>query len=264
MRRFLPYLGVIPAIVAGGLWWSAESARRAAADRVVALENELRQRTASSSAPASVETPHETEPSDANPRVVRIPTGADPTQYLKTIDDLREQMQEQARELSASKDAAARAAAAAETETAERKKLAAQIEDLREDIQAARRLTDAVQAELKVKSDRLIKAETAERLLQDRATKAEAAANRVAGASREMEDLNRRREAYLTTLLRRYREVGDLYRNFTLNAQTAEAPGNALQAGDLSRIQNAIQQAEDDLRQLQALNARMAQLARAK
>jgi chromosome segregation ATPase len=264
MRRFLPYLGLIPAIVAGGMWWSAESARRAAADRVTSLENELRQRSASPASPAPAESAPHPESSGANPRVVRVPTGTDPTQYLRTIDDLREQMQEQARELSASKDAAARAAAAAEAEAAERRKLAAQIDDLREDIQAARRLTDAVQAELKVKSDRLIKSETSERLLQDRATKAEAAASRVAGATREMEDLNRRREAYLTTLMRRYREVGDLYRNFTLNAQTAETPGNALQAGDLSRIQNAIQQAEDDLRQLQALNARVAQLARAK
>lgn len=264
MRRFLPYLGVIPAVVAGGMWWTAESARRAAADRIVVLENELRQRGAPAAAPVPADAPPQAESAESNPRVVRVPTGADPTQYLRTIDDLREQMQEQARELSASKDAVARANAAAESEAAERKKLAAQIDDLREDIQAARRLSDAIQAELKVKSDRLVKAETAERLLQDRATKAEAAANRVAGASREMEDLNRRREAYLSNLLRRYREVGDLYRNFTLNAQTAEAPGTALQAGDLSRIQNAIQQAEDDLRQLQALNARMAQLARAK
>lgn len=264
MRRFLPYLGLIPAIVAGGMWWSAESGRRAAADRIATLESELRQRPASPADPVpATETP-QAESTGENPKIVRVPTGADPTQYLRTIDDLREQMQEQARELSTSKDAAARALAAAEAEAAERKKLATQLDDLREDIQAARRLTDAVQAELKAKSDRLIKAETSERLLQERATKAESAATRVAAATREMEDLNRRREAYLTTLLRRYREVSDLYRNFTLNAQTAEGPGNALQAGDLSRIQTAIQQAEDDLRQLQTLNARMAQLARAK
>jgi len=48
-----------------------------------------------------------------------------------------------------------------------------------------------------------------------------------------------------------------------LAAQTRDTPATGLQAGDLSRIQTTIQQAEDDLRQLQTLNARVAQLARA-
>jgi hypothetical protein len=124
-------------------------------------------------------------------------------------------------------------------------------------------VTEAVQAELRAKAERLLKAETSEKLLQERSARAEAAAAKVVVSTKELEDLNRRREAFLTTILRRFREVNDLYRNFTLAAQTRDTPATGLQAGDLSRIQTTIQQAEDDLRQLQTLNARVAQLARA-
>ena len=265
MRRYLPYVGLVAAVVATGLWWQAESGRRTAMERVAQLEAARAQSGAGPVAvPAEPEAASEPAAPAAEPRVVRVPTGTDPGPYLKTIDELRESLKEQAREMSAARDAAARAEAATAATVEEEKKLKAQMEDLREDVQAARRLSEAVQAELKVKGDRLVKAETSERLLQERAARAEAAATRVASATKEMEDLNRRREAYLTTLLRRYREVSDLYRNFTLNAPTRDTQATGLQAGDMSRIQTAIQQAEDDLRQLQALNARVAQLARAK
>jgi len=264
MRRILPYLLLLPTVAAGLGWWRADSARRAADGRVAALERQLS--AANALRPAAPAPAAEEEPAKAaaEPRVVRVPTGTDPGPYLKTIDELRDQLREQAKEVSAIKDAASRAEAAAAAEALETKKAKAQLDDLREDVQSARRLADALQAELRAKSERLILAETAEKVTRERAARAESAAARAAGASKEMEDLNRRREAYLTTILRRYREVSDLYRNFTLNAQTRETSGPGLQAGDLSRIQSAIQQAEDDLRQLQTLNARMAQLARAK
>jgi hypothetical protein len=106
--------------------------------------------------------------------------------------------------------------------------------------------------------------ETSEKLLQEKLSKAELAAKRVVVVSKDVEDLNRRREASLLTLERRYREVTDLYRNFSLNMQTRENPGQGLQAGDLSRIQTALQQAEEELRQLRSLNTRVAELARSK
>lgn len=262
MRRLMPYLLLIPAVIAAGFWWRAEQDRRVAWSRVAQLEG---QRKASTAEPVPApEAAEEPATAATQTRVVRVPTGSDPVPYLKTIDELREHLKEQAKALSTARDAAARAEAALGSQDAEAKKLRSQMDDLREDVQAARRVGEALQAELQAKSDRLVKVETSEKLMQDRLARAESAAGKVAGISKEIEDINRRREAFLTTLLRRYREVSDLYRNFTLNVQTRETPGAGLQAGDLSRIQTAIQQAEDDLRQLQALNARMAQLARVK
>ena len=262
MRRMLPYLLLIPALIAAFFGWRSEQGRRAALARVAQLEGQrpapaVEPVAAPEAAPASVVAAGGT-------RVVRVPTGTDPVPYINTIDELREHLKDQAKALSAARDAAARAESATATEAADGKKLKAQLDELRDDMQAARRMGEALQAELRAKSDRLVRVETSEKITQERLARAETAAVKVGGASKEIEDLNRRREAFLTALLRRYREVNDLYRNFTLNAQTRDVPGAGLQAGDLSRIQTAVQQAEDDLRQLQALNARIAQLAQAK
>ena len=260
MRRMLPYLLLIPAAIAAFFGWRSEQGRRAALDRVAQLEG---QRAAPAVEPvAAPETAAAPVVAAGGTRVVRVPTGTDPVPYINTIDELREQIKEQAKALSEARDAGVRAETATATEAADGKKLKAQLDELRDDMQAARRMGEALQAELRAKSDRLVKVETSEKLMKERLARAESSVAKSVGSSKEIEDLNRRREAYLTALLRRYREVSDLYRNFTLNAQTRETPGAGLQAGDLSRIQTAIQQAEDDLRQLQALNARMAQLAR--
>ena len=263
MRRLIPILCLIPAVIAGIGWWRAEQDRRAAWERVGQLQS-AGGKAAPTVPAAEPEAGSEPAAATTETRVVRVPGGTDPGPYLKTIDELREQLKEQSKALSAAREVSARAEAAAGAQDAEVKKLRGQIDELREDVQSARRVGEALQAELQAKSDRLVKVETSEKLMTDRLARAESAAAKVAGVSKEIEDINRRREGYLTSLLRRYREVSDLYRNFTLNVQTREAPGGGLQAGDLSRIQTAFQQAEDDLRQLQALNARMAQLARVK
>lgn len=265
MRRIFPVLFLLPAAALSVLWWRAEDARSGAEQRVAGLEAEVsRLKASAQSAPAPAK-PEENSP-DAQPaKVVQAPTGTDPAPYLRTIEELREQVRDLSKEISAARDAATAAEARLTEASAEIAKGRAEAAELREDLQAARRLTAAVQAELSVKNDRIVRVETNERLMQERLSRAEAANAKVAAASKEVEDLNRRREASITTLVRRIREVSDLYRNFTLNAQTHDTPGTGgLQAGDLSRIQSAIQQAEDDLRQLQTLNARAAQLARAK
>ena len=256
MVRLIPYMFVLIAAFFG---WRSEQGRRAAVDRIAQLEGRLAIPTVAP-IPAA-ETAASPVPAAAQTRVVRVPTGTDPVPYIQTIDELRDLLKEQTKALSAARDAVARAENLVLSEAAEGKKLHAQLDELREDVQAARRLGEALQTELRAKSERLVKVETSEKLSQERLARAESVAAKAPVVSKEIEDLNRRREAFLTALLRRYREVTDLYRNFTLNAETH---AGGLQAGDLSRIQTAIQHAEDDLRQLQALNARMAQLARAK
>ncbi|MBI2687214.1 MAG: hypothetical protein HYX27_12925 [Acidobacteria bacterium] len=264
MRPVLPYVLLIPAVAASFFWWRADQGRRAALDRVAQLEAARAQNPGGAVPAPSPGISAESSAVTSQTRVVRVPTGSDPAPYIKTIDELREQVRELSKELSVAREDTSRADARVAAESAESKKLKEQIEDLRENIQSARRLSDALQVELRAKSERLVKSEASEKLMQERAARSEGAAAKVSSGERELEDLNRRREAFMTAILRRFREVNDLYRNFTLNAPTRDTPIAGLQAGDLSRIQSAIQQSEDDLRQLQVLNARMAQIARAK
>jgi hypothetical protein len=74
---------------------------------------------------------------------------------------------------------------------------------------------------------------------------------RLPGALTELEELNRRREAHVSNILRRYRDIADQYR---------AVPSGAEQSAELARVSNAIQMAEEDVRQLGALNAQAARI----
>ena len=268
MRRVALIVSVAVAIAACILWWRAASENRAAEARIAVLEAERAAlRSAHPAAGGVTEPPPEekrTSPAPAAPNTIRVPAPVDAAGYLKAIDELRAQIAQLHKDLSAAREEAARSAAQATVLQGEQAKLQAALAESRDDLLAARRATEALQAENKVKSDRIARAETEEKLARERLAKAEAVSAQASSGSREIEDLNRRRETYLNNLLRRFREVSDLYRNFALNAQTREGAGPVLNAGDLSRIQSTIQSAEDDLRQLQALNARAAQIGRTK
>jgi len=143
----------------------------------------------------------------------------------------------------------------------ESKRLAASEADLKEQWASTNRVLEAVQGELKTRTERTAHLEaTAERLHQENRGIWERL-NRVTQLSRELEDIHRRRETYLTSILRRYRELTEQYR---VLVGRAERPGeSAVPAGaELARIQSALAGAEEDLRQLTALNAQAARLQR--
>lgn len=275
-HRTLTYLalGCGLAICAGGWIWS-ETSRRTLLERVAKLEAAGKGEAsagAGSAAPAPNSGALPSQPgalqgpgTQPGQRGSARPGAGGPSESsaaeARVIEDLQQRVQDLSRDLTAARDEAARAESQVSAAAAESTKLQAQIEELRESSRVQLRSLSMIEAELKAKSDRLAKAEAGEKQAADRAAKAEAAAARTASVSKELDDLIRRREVLMTAMLRRYRDVTDQYRNFTLNAQTRETTGAGLQAGDLSRIQTAIQQAEDDLRQLQSLHARVTQLA---
>ncbi len=255
-------MAVLAAALAAVSWWAwgLEGERRVAGERVRQLEGELAKRGVNV-APSGAATPSVVE-KPTEKRTTAQGGTVDLRPYLREIDDLKARLEEMDQTMLGARSEAAKAVEAAAELRAELKRQEEAARSAREDFEREQRLTSALEAELKVKSQRMLQAEQAEKVLQERLSKAEQAARRVATASREIEDLNRRREAALVALERRYREVGDVYRSLSLNAQTRE--GAALQAGDLSRIQTALGQAEEELRQLRSLNARVAELARAK
>lgn len=146
-----------------------------------------------------------------------------------------------------------------ENVTEENKRLAASEADLKEKIGSTGRVLEAVQTELKGKDDRLAQLKT----LNDRLRQDSRAANdkltQMPRIVQDLEELDRRRETYLSNILRRYRDVTEQYRAIASRlehpADTAAAAG-----AELGRIQNSISMAEEDLRQLLTLNAQAARL----
>jgi len=76
-----------------------------------------------------------------------------------------------------------------------------------------------------------------------------------------LQDLDRRRDVYLTSILRRYRDITDEFRAMSSMLDTShDASSSACSSAVLSRIQSAVNSAEDDMRQLSELNARSQKL----
>jgi hypothetical protein len=76
-----------------------------------------------------------------------------------------------------------------------------------------------------------------------------------------LQDMDRRRDVYLTSILRRYRDITDEFRAMSSMMDTShDASSSACSGAALSRIQSAVTSAEDDLRQLNDLSARTQKL----
>lgn len=255
-------VGLVAVATLGWLWRSAEGRSEAAAREVAALRQEMAGRMSSAPEGPAPVAAEEEEAKAAAPAPGKA-AGVEMGPYLRMIDELRAKAAQFEKELGEAQGEAARQQARAAEQAERAEKAVAEAAGLREEAAQQRRLAEVYEAELKSKTQRMTSAETAEKVLQERLTVAERNARRTLNLSREAEDLSRRREAIIATLERRYREVTDLYRNHALNAQNREGGTPGVQAGDLSRIQSVLNQAEDELRQLRALNGRMLEMERA-
>jgi DNA repair exonuclease SbcCD ATPase subunit len=150
--------------------------------------------------------------------------------------------------------------AVTEKSNADNRRLATTEAGLREDLDSARRVVQAMEAELKAKSERLAQMEITLRKTRDEQAAAAQRGNQAGALANELSDINRRRENTVTTLQRRYRELTDQLRALAIRLDR-ERDNPVAAAPDISRIQTAVQSAEDDLRQLSGLNAQAQRVA---
>jgi chromosome segregation ATPase len=261
LRFGLPALLAAAAVVAGLQWAAARRGWAGAEARAAALEKQKREadlRAAQAAGEAATLraqllakgiTPHPAPPAGK--------PAAETASRLEALRELgRAQTQLQAAE-AAVKELQSRVRdleQSLEKAQLETKGLAAAEAELRETLDRSQRLARAIDAELKTKTERILQAETAERVARQEAAAAKAQAARIAPVLRELEEINRRRENYISSVQRRYRELSDQLRAIAVRVETQrDSPGAA--APDVSQIQLTVQSAEDDLRQIQTLNA---------
>jgi hypothetical protein len=120
-----------------------------------------------------------------------------------------------------------------------------------------------MERETRSRDERLAQLELANKRLREEnaiATRKTAEAARMAA---DLQDLYRRRETYLSSILNRYREVTEQFRAFAgMLENRGRQEGTSGGSAELARIQNSIQMTEEDLRQLSSLNAQAIQLQR--
>jgi DNA repair exonuclease SbcCD ATPase subunit len=134
----------------------------------------------------------------------------------------------------------------------ENKRLAASETDLKAQAASSARVLTAIKDELKGKEQRLGQIETANNALREENRANTSRLNKISGLLHDLEEINRRRETYLTGMLRRYKDVTEQYQ--AISARLDNPPP------DMSRIQDSIAMAEEDLRQLASLNAQAARI----
>lgn len=256
--------GLIGLSAAGTFLFVEERRARAIAElrsaELTSLVEELRK---AQRAATPEQEPEEPEAPAPGKLIANTSPSTPPTEYIRIIAETQAALEAARKELSSARNDIAALQARAAEEQEQRDKLSAELAELNEALASTKRVVAATQTELKAKNDRLVRLETSEKLVREAAGKAELESAKTLRAAQELEDLNRRREVLLNSMVRRYREVTDQYRTLSLRVQSrADQLGLDPGAGELSRIQTSVQQAEEEFRQLNGLSAQAAKLLR--
>jgi chromosome segregation ATPase len=130
-------------------------------------------------------------------------------------------------------------------------------DDLQRQLDELKQELDSAQAELQASRERVAALEQNNAKLRGDSSEASGRSADTARVVADLEDLNRRREAYLTSIIRRYRDLTSQFRAMGGMLDSGRDPNSsALSGAALTRIQNAVSATDDDLRQLSDLNAR--------
>ena len=144
---------------------------------------------------------------------------------------------------------------------ADNKRLTASESDLKDDLDSTRRVVQAMETELKTKSDRLAQMEVQLRKARDEQKVLQQKIGQSGTLLNDLFEINRRRENTVSNLQRRFRDMTDQLRGLTVRLDR-ERDNPAAAAPDISRLQTAVQSSEDDLRQLAGLNSQAQRLSR--
>ncbi len=236
-----------------------ESARKSLELRAAAIETEnldLRRRLEAEgivTPPAAGKAAPAAHPADAA-RVEAVRAMAD---LHKRFDALQSQTQSLQAARSELEDSL-------ETMRADRRRLSSSEAELKDALASSRRVVEAMETELKAKTERIASQESELRRAKDSNAADNRRATQVASILSSFEDLNRRRENTLTSLQRRFRDLTDSYRALALRLDTQRDSQTPMQitSAEVSRITAAVQSAEDELRQISALNTESQRLTR--
>lgn len=189
----------------------------------------------------------------------QVPAGT--LEALRTLGQLKESLNTANAAAEQLRTRAAELEGELERLTEENRRLDTRQSELSEKLRGANSVVEALQAELKGKTDRVVPLQMANKQLREENQAANEKISRITQSMSQLEDINRRRDAYLTSILRRYRDVTDQYRALATRLENP-AEGAAPAGAELSRIQSTISMAEDDLKQLNSLNVQADRLLR--
>src|SRR5579884_416459 len=134
----------------------------------------------------------------------------------------------------------------------------------RESFDSVNLTLEGVRTDLRAAKQEVAQLQADNQALRDANSSASAVAGETLRLMAQFQDLSRRREAYLNTILQRFRDITRQYRSFAavVSAHRNDQPGPVLDDPDFTRIQGALASTQDDLRQLELLNGQAQQIER--
>jgi chromosome segregation ATPase len=147
-----------------------------------------------------------------------------------------------------------------ESAATDNRRLTAAAEESKKGLGEADQAIETLRAELKANNARAAQLESLNARLKDEAAAGKQSSSQIQQIVSELEGIFRRREMYLNNILRRYREITEQYRAMSgvIGSRDREAATGS--SAEISRIQNTIALAEEDLKQISALNAQVSRL----
>lgn len=200
------------------------------------------------------------QPVVASPRAVPVPDESKRLEAVRSLTQAEQRISQLQAAVSEARERAGQLEAQVEKLAGENKQMEESLATLRDDLAGARRVVEVSEEEIRSKAARITQLETAARETRDTRPAEQKKLQDAAAAVRELTEIDRRRENTLQSLQRRFRDISDQYRAFALRLDTnRDNPAAAIP--DVSRIQATVQAAEDEMRQLNALNVQARQAA---
>jgi chromosome segregation ATPase len=147
-----------------------------------------------------------------------------------------------------------------ETAAEENRRLSTAVEEGRKNLEDATQALEALRAQLKAGGVRLAGLENLNAKLKDEATTGRQLSTQTQQTISDLESIFQRREMYLNNILRRYKEITEQYRAMSGIRDGRDREAGPLSSAEISRIQNSIALAEEDLKQVSALNVQAERL----
>jgi DNA repair exonuclease SbcCD ATPase subunit len=147
-----------------------------------------------------------------------------------------------------------------ETSTADNHRLSTQLEEGARNLADFSQTIETLRAQLKVNGGHVAELETASSRLKEEAAAGKRSAVETQQTVADLESVFHRREMYLNDILRRYKEITEQYRALSGVRDSRDRQAGAVSSGEVSRIQNSIALAEEDLKQIYALSAQAQRL----
>ncbi len=144
--------------------------------------------------------------------------------------------------------------------TAESKQSAAAEAELKQNLTDAGHTVESLRTEMNSQSRRLSELEAANQKLRETTSKNAQTSAQILQVASELQDVNRRRELYVSSILRRYKDLTEQYRALSASLDSRREHQAPLGTAELGGIQNTIAMSEEDLRQINALTVQASRI----